>query len=113
MIGQQLKSMGCEKVIINGGGLATNFCTEFSLNNTDDFLAGQLKMRGMQTEINYVPEISRGIPIPGGVNDPFSLEGAPERFARRGIQPISVKEILEMIPKPEISEMKLQFPSNG
>ncbi len=88
---------GCEQVIINIGGLATNFCVEFSANNVADLLAGYLKMAGMEVKINYVPEISRGIPIPGGADVPFSLEGAPERMQRsRGIGATTVAEIMEM-----------------
>lgn len=98
-IATQLKSRGCENVIINVGGLATNFCTEFSANNLDDFLAGHFKMRGMKTKINFVPEISRGIPIPGGIETPFSLAGTEGRLRQRGIEPVSVAEIIAMSPK--------------
>ncbi len=99
-IAKELKRKGCEQVIINGGGLATNFCTEFSFNNVDDFLAGHFKMRGMKTQINFVPEISRGIPIPGGIETPFSLDGTEGRLQRRGIGTISVADILALSPKP-------------
>lgn len=112
-ISKNLKKSGCEQVIINGGGLATNFCTEFSLNNVNHFLAGFFKMKGMHVEVRYVPEISRGIPIPGGADVPFSLEGASERFKRQGIQEVSVEEILNMVPKPAVRSMAYSFPSNG
>jgi hypothetical protein len=95
-IAEALKRLGCEQVIINGGGLATNFCVEFSLNNTADFLAGQFKMKGMQVQINFVPEISRGIPIPGGADMPFSLDGTAERLAGRGIGQATVAEIMAL-----------------
>lgn len=112
-IAKDLKKLGCEHVIINGGGLATNFCTEFSLNNTDDFLAGHFKQRGMGVDIRYVPEISRGIPIPGGVDDAFSLDGTSERLVRRGIQETSVGEILSMVPKPVVPSASYAFPNPG
>lgn len=101
-IAERLRIMGCEQVILNGGGLATNFCTEFSLNNTADFLAERFKARGMKTVINYVPEISRGIPIPGGEETPFSLLGTEFRLAKRGINTISITEILDLnlVKKP-------------
>lgn len=96
-IAQDMKKRGVEKVAVNGGGLAANFCVEFSLNNTADFLAGHFKMRGMDVEISYVPEISRGIPIPGGPDVPFSLDGVEERLKRsRGIRAASVQEVLAM-----------------
>lgn len=110
-IASELKRRGCEKVIINGGGLATNFCTEFSLNNTADFLAGQFKMKGMDVDINFVPEISRGIPIPGGPEVPFSLEGTAARLKARGVNEISVKDILALAPKQPAS-LQRSFPDN-
>ncbi|MDX1975726.1 MAG: hypothetical protein SFT92_08665 [Rickettsiales bacterium] len=96
-IASQLKKEGCEKVVFNVGGLASNFCVEFSGNNIADFLAGHFKMRNMTTEINYVPEISRGIPIPGGPEVPFSEAGAgPRMEATRGIKSISLAKVIEM-----------------
>ena len=96
-IAQELKKQGVENVVINGGGLASNFCVEFSLNNTADFLAGHFKMRGMDVEVNFVPEISRGIPIPGGPDVPFSLDGVEERLKQsRGIGTKSLNEVLAM-----------------
>jgi nicotinamidase-related amidase len=95
-IASKLKSEGCEQVIVNVGGLASNFCVEFSANNMADFLAGHFKMRGMDAEVNYVPEISRGIPIPGGAEVPFSEAGAPVRMQQtRGIRSVSLAEVLD------------------
>lgn len=93
-IAESLKAQGCEQVLIHCGGLATNFCTEFSLNNVADFLAGHFKMRGMTAQIDFVPEISRGIPVPGGAETPFSLAGTPARLQQRGIGTASVAAIL-------------------
>lgn len=95
-LSKSLKRQGVEQVEFNVGGLATNFCTEFSANNVADFLAGHFKMKGMETNIHFVPEISRAIPIPGDADVPFSADGAAERMRRsRGIGQISVQEILE------------------
>jgi nicotinamidase-related amidase len=94
-IARALKKQGCENVQINIGGLATNFCVEFSANNVVDFLAGHFKMRGMEVETNLVPEICRGIPIPGGAETPFSLDGTPERLAKsRHVGTATVEGIL-------------------
>ncbi len=109
-IAKRLKTLGCEQVIINGGGLATNFCTEFSLNNVADFLAGHFKMRGMEVKINFMPEISRGIPIPGGPETPFSLDGTEHRLKLRGIDTISVAALMAMTPKSPVHRMVDAFP---
>ncbi len=111
-ISDALKAKGCEKVIINGGGLAANFCTEFSLNNTDDFLAGFFKMKNIGVDIRYVPEISRGIPIPGGSEVPFSLQGTAGRLAQRGITETTVKDILDLQPQTQPNQgLSTVFPS--
>lgn len=112
-ISGRLKRLGCQNVVINIGGLATNFCTEFSANNVNDFLAGHFKMRGMKTKINFVPEISRGIPVPGGVETPFSLAGTEERLAQRGINAVSVEEIIAMSPKSNGIHLNSAFPPPG
>ncbi len=42
-----------------------------------------------------------------------SLDGTPDRLAARGIFETSAEEILALVPKPKISEMRLQFPDVG
>lgn len=96
-IADKLQAEGCENVILNIGGLATNFCVEFSANNVVDFLAGHFRMRDIDTQVNFVPDISRGIPIPGGADVPFSEAGAgPRMEATRGIHSISLEKVLEL-----------------
>jgi hypothetical protein len=112
-VAQKLKQQGCESVQINVGGLASNFCVEFSANNIADFLAGHFKMRGMETEINFVPEISRGIPVPGGAETPFSLAGVEERLkTSRHIGTIKVDEILAQTA-PGSAAPARKFPGLG
>lgn len=114
LMAQEFKKQGCEKVIINIGGLATNFCVEFSANNIADFLAGHFKMRNMGVEINFVPEISRGIPIPGGADVAFSLAGTPTRLLEsRGIKSVGLSDVIHMgiesgIDKPSRPQPKLK-----
>lgn len=102
-IAREAKKAGCQKAVVNIGGLASNFCVEFSANNTADFLAGHFKMRGMDVDINFVPEISRGIPIPGGADVPFSLGGVAERLKKsRNIGEVTVDGILAMTAAPTV-----------
>ena len=79
-IARSFRKQGVENVVINVGGLASNFCVEFSVNNIADFYAGEFRIKQMGVELNYVPEISRGIPIPGGADVPFSEAGVAERL---------------------------------
>lgn len=112
-IADQLKAQGCQRVIINGGGLATNFCVEASLKNMVDFLTKSFKIHHMEVQVNFVPEISRGIPVLGGPEVPFSLAGAGLRLARQGIGTVSVDEILAMTTPRPVSGMKQSFPEPG
>lgn len=94
-LSRKLKKQGVENVQFNVGGLATNFCTEFSINNIADYLSAPFKMKNMDVEINFIPEISRAIPIPGGPEVPFSADGAAERMRlTRGVGQISAQQII-------------------
>lgn len=96
-IARSFRKQGVEQVQINVGGLASNFCVEFSINNIADFLAGEFKMKQMGVELNFVPEISRGIPIPGGKDVPFSEAGVAERLKEsRHVGINTVKGILAL-----------------
>lgn len=95
-LSRQLRKEGVEKVQFNVGGLATNFCTEFSINNIHDFLSAPFRTKNIGVAINFVPEISRAIPIPGDADVPFSADGAYERMRRsRGVGEISIAQIIE------------------
>ncbi|HYD18913.1 MAG TPA: hypothetical protein VEF76_10585 [Patescibacteria group bacterium] len=114
-VAQKFKQQGTEDVIINVGGLASNFCVEFSINNIVDFLAGHFKMRQMNVGVNFVPEISRGIPIPGGADDPFSLDGVEERLrTSRNVGTNDVAGILALTAagKPQ-GPVSRKFPGLG
>jgi hypothetical protein len=80
-IAEQLHDDEYKRAKVNIGGLATNFCVEFSHNNIRDLLGAEFRMRGIESEVGLLADISHGIPIPGGPNDPFSLAGAPHRMA--------------------------------
>ncbi len=105
-IAMDLRDQDVEVANINIGGLATNFCVEFSHNNVVNLLCPALQMRGIEPNINLLTDISRGIPIPGGIDDPFSLEGAPKRMNRMngGKTNItySTAEILKRHPEPVV-----------
>ncbi len=94
-LSRQLRKQGVEQVQFNVGGLATNFCAEFSINNIADYLSAPFKTKNIGVKINFVPEISCPIPIPGDADVPFSADGAYERMRRsRGVGEISIAEII-------------------
>ena len=111
-VAQKFKQQGIEDVVINVGGLASNFCVEFSINNIVDFLAGHFKMRQMGVEVNFGPEISRGIPIPGGAAVPFSLDGVEERVrTTRNVGTTTIDKMLELtLPGKNQPGVSRKFP---
>lgn len=105
-IARNFRKQGVGDVVINVGGLASNFCVEFSINNIHDFLMGEFSMRNITPTLNYVPEISRGIPIPGDENVPFSEAGVAGRLAKSrgvGINTIAGMLALSAPGKPQSS----------
>lgn len=114
-VAAELKAAGCEQVILNVSGLATNFCVEFSANNIADFLAEPFKKAGIHVELRQIPELCRGIPIPGGQEAPFSLDGAMYRMADKDVQPITFQTALaQQAPGAEIrGSLDLSGPSQG
>lgn len=105
-IARNFREQGVEDVVINVGGLASNFCVEFSINNIHDFLMGEFSTRNITPTLNFVPEISRGIPIPGDENVPFSEAGVAGRLKRSrnvGINTIAGMLALSTPGKPQAS----------
>lgn len=75
---------GVKSISIGLGGLATNFCVEFS--NRDvwlDFIP-LLKERGISTKVSLLTDISRGVPIAVPDGSWPDLSGAQARMARLG-----------------------------
>lgn len=63
-IGSKAKKAGETEVNFNIGGIATNFCVEFSLQNIAQLAPNILSKYGItDVNIRFLPEISRGIPI--------------------------------------------------
>ena len=82
-------------VVINYMGLATNFCVEFSCNQVAAIGAGFFTVAGMQVNHNLVVEACRGIPIPGGKDDAFSLDGTLPRLAEKfGFREATIDNII-------------------
>lgn len=103
-IAKNLARQGVKKVNFNCSGLATNFCVEFSVNNIHDIVTGLFRYRGMETEVRLITDGCRGIPIPGGKDNPFSLEGAPLRMAeyREGTKLITAEEYIKLNTTPGV-----------
>lgn len=82
-LAKEFRNEGVKHVVFNYMGLATNFCVEFSANQVAAIADGYFDIAGMSTEHLLVQEACRGIPIPGGKDDPFSLNGTFPRLAEK------------------------------
>ncbi len=96
-LAKKFRADGVDHVVINFMGLATNFCVEYSANQVAAIGAGFFDVAQMSKQMNLVPEACRGIPIPGGKDDPFSLAGTSPRLAEKyGFKETTIDEIIAM-----------------
>ncbi len=96
-LAKEFRAEGVEHVMFNYMGLATNFCVEFSANQVASIASGYFDIAGMSTEQKLVVEACRGIPIPGGKDDAFSLEGTMPRLAEKyAFQEATVDSVLAL-----------------
>jgi nicotinamidase/pyrazinamidase len=83
MIADCLQDAHVKEANIYIGGLATNFCVEFSHNDIYKYLVPELKVRGIKTNVHFLTDISAGIPddfVPPG----FKVSEALERMTAKG-----------------------------
>jgi nicotinamidase-related amidase len=68
LLAQTLKIEDCNKANIYIGGLATNFCVEYSHNDVYKYLVPELQSHGIDFRVYFLKDISAGIPleVPGG-----------------------------------------------
>jgi len=93
-IANMLKDAGVEKANIAIGGLATNFCVEFSNKDVHEYLVPMLRIRGIKTGVGIMTDVSRGIPIAvlGGAWP--DLDSAPNRMAALGTLKTTTDEVI-------------------
>ncbi|MBN1626154.1 MAG: hypothetical protein JW944_06475, partial [Deltaproteobacteria bacterium] len=83
-IANDLKASGVAETNIYIGGLATNFCVEFSNKDVHEYLVPMLRVRDIKIMVGIMTDVSRGIPItvPGGAWP--DLGSATKRMAAFG-----------------------------
>lgn len=93
-IAQKLAARGVTHADILIGGLATNFCVEFSHNDIHRYLVPALNMRGIKATVTLVSDLCAGIPlaIPGGAWP--DLANAPARMAAHGTRTATLDDLL-------------------
>jgi nicotinamidase/pyrazinamidase len=93
-IANGLKASGLEEADISIGGLATNFCVEFSHKDIYEYLVPMLNLRGMKTRVGLMTDVSRGIPIPVPGGEWPDLDAAVKRMAAIGTVETTTEEVI-------------------
>lgn len=93
-IANELQSSGVKEAHISIGGLATNFCVEFSNKDVHEYLVPMLNTQGIKTRVGIMTDVSRGIPIsiPGGAWP--DLDSAAKRMANLGTIETTSDEVI-------------------
>jgi len=114
-LAKECRANGVEHVEMNFMGLATNFCVEFSANQVAAIANGYFDIAQMSTSKQLVSEACRGIPIPGGKDDAFSLDGTLPRLAEKyGFKETGIQQILDdQKQKPGVAIAGEQLSADG
>lgn len=96
-IANKLKASGVKEVNIYIGGLATNFCVEFSNKDVHEYLVPMLTTQGIRIRVGVMTDVSRGIPItvPDGAWP--DLDAATKRMAAFGTKETTTDEVIDPI----------------
>jgi nicotinamidase/pyrazinamidase len=96
-IANELNALGVKEAGIYIGGLATNFCVEFSNKDVHEYLVPMLRIRGITAKVGFITDVSRGIPIsvPGGAWP--DLDSAPKRMAALGAVETTTDEVISSV----------------
>jgi nicotinamidase-related amidase len=91
-IAAQLQADGIGKAVIGIGGLATNFCVEFSHADLYRELVPALQARGVVSDVQILTDISRGIPVVTPEKNWPDLGAALDRMASLGSRPSATED---------------------
>lgn len=89
-----LKKRQVQEVVISVGGLATNFCTEFSHNDIVQEFVPLLQAAGIKARVQLLTDISYGIPISVPDGSWPDLTAAPARMARQGTGTATTADVM-------------------
>ena len=90
----QLDADGIGRILVGIGGLATNFCVEFSHADLYRELVPALKARGIESEIQILTDISHGIPAVAPDKSWPDLGAALDRMVSLGSRARATEEFL-------------------
>jgi nicotinamidase/pyrazinamidase len=107
-IADKLQQDSVTKVVIDIGGLATNYCVEYSHSDIFKFLIPQLKARGIAYETHLLTDMSAGIPFSEPNGTWPDLAAAAARMAAFGTTTRTTDDVIRtslssrcpMPPKP-------------
>ena len=97
-IAQHLHAKGIKEAAISIGGLATNYCVEYSHRDLWEYLVPTLKVQGIDAHVQLLTDLCHGIPSP-------NLEDAPSRMMSFGSRLAVSKDLMgangsKSLPRP-------------
>ena len=100
-IAQELQKKGATEVNLNHGGLATNFCVEFSDADLHEIAVPIFAAYGIKANVRFIEDISFGIPINVPSGEWPDLANSANRMKARGTTTITSERLIaEMQDKP-------------
>lgn len=101
LIAERLKKNGATHADIDIGGLATNFCAEFSEKDVHAHLVPTLEKAGIGASVHFLTDISYGIPIAVPDGSWPDLAGTEKRMKARGTDTRTTEDLLRAALKPQ------------
>ncbi|HEY2228047.1 MAG TPA: hypothetical protein VGI22_09975 [Xanthobacteraceae bacterium] len=92
-IALRLKTDGINRAVIHIGGLATNFCVEFSHADLCREFVPALHANGIESRIHLLTDVSYGIPIAKPDRSWPDLGTAPSRMASMGTKACTTEDV--------------------
>ena len=96
-IAAELKQRGVNEANIYIGGLATNFCVEYSHNDIHKYLVPKLQGCGIKANVSLLTDISAGIPIAVPDGSWPDLASASKRMGAFGTMETTTKDVIRSV----------------
>jgi nicotinamidase-related amidase len=93
-IAKTLQQSGVTEANIYVGGLASNFCVEFSHNDIYKYLVLKLEKNGIGANVHFLTDISAGIPLSTPDGSWPDLASTCDRMAAFGTKEATTKDVI-------------------
>ncbi|MDD3029027.1 MAG: hypothetical protein PHS57_01910 [Alphaproteobacteria bacterium] len=105
VIAERLNEKGVTSANVFVGGLATNFCVEFSHSDICKSFVPELNKRGIREDVYFLTDISAGIPIATSDGSWPDLDSATTRMAAFGTTEATTEDVIRAAMKDRAPEV--------